>query len=71
VFVSYLEYTQETQREQIAADAVNRRLADRMRARFEEVYSYASVRGVSMRHAAMDVAVGRVVAAVEARGALP
>jgi glutamate dehydrogenase (NAD(P)+) len=71
VFVSYLEYTQETQREQTVAGEVNRRLSDRMRAKFEEVHNYASGRGVSMRHAAMDVAVGRVVAAIEALGALP
>jgi len=71
VFVSYLEYAQETQREQMTAGEVNRRLSERMKAKFEEVYDYARTRGISMRHAAINVAVGRVVAAIEARGALP
>jgi len=71
VFVSYLEYTQETQREQMTLEEVERRLGERMRTRFDEVYSYAAKNRLTMRQAAMDMAVGRVVEAVKARGFLP
>jgi glutamate dehydrogenase (NAD(P)+) len=71
VFVSYLEYTQETQREQMTSQQVDDRLARRMRERFDEVYDRATRTGRPMREAAMDIAVSRVVEAVEARGLLP
>jgi glutamate dehydrogenase (NAD(P)+) len=71
VFVSYLEYTQETQREQIPLAKVESRLKERMERCFEEVFSYAQKRGISMRSAAMDLAVGRVAAGIQARGAYP
>lgn len=71
VFVSFLEYTQETQREQMTSDQVDRRLRERMKTRFDEVYSYASCSNLTMRQAAMDMAVRRVVEAIEARGFLP
>ena len=41
VFVSYLEYTQETQREQMTLEQVNKRLNDRMNAKFEQVFEYS------------------------------
>ena len=41
VFVSYLEYTQETQRDQMTRDEVERRLSERMQATFELVYDRA------------------------------
>ena len=71
VFVSYLEYTQETQREQMTVEQVERRLSERMTERFEEVYAYAQKHLLTMRQAAMDIAVSRVVDAVTARGFLP
>ena len=71
VFVSYLEYTQETQREQMTLAEVERRLADRMTQRFDQVYDLAQQRNCPMREAAMDIALARVVEAVHARGLLP
>ncbi len=71
VFVSYLEYTQETQREQMTVEEVEARLKERMNERFEEVRSYAEENSVTMRHAAMDLALSRVVDAILARGFLP
>ena len=71
VFVSYLEYTQETQREQMTAEDVEGRLKNRINQCFEEVYSYSKEKGVSMRQAAMDLAVNKVVEATFARGFLP
>ncbi len=71
VFVSYLEYTQETQREQMTLTAVEQRLAERMKQRFNEVYDFAGEKGLTMREAAMDMAVSKVVEAIFARGMLP
>ena len=71
VFVSYLEYTQETQREQMTTVEVEERLAARIRARFDEVYARSLERQAPMRHVAMDLAVRRVVDGILARGLLP
>ena len=71
VFVSYLEYTQETQREQMTLSEVEQRLSNRMRQRFNEVYDFAQEKGLTMREAAMDIAVSKVVEGVFARGLLP
>jgi len=71
VFVSYLEYTQETQRDQMTRDEVQRRLTERMQTTFEEVYGRAQHTRETMRHAAMDIAVSRVVDGILARGLLP
>lgn len=71
VFVSYLEYTQETQREQMTAEQVETRLANQMRMRFDAIYEVACKKGQEMREAAMDMALQRVVEAVCARGLLP
>jgi glutamate dehydrogenase/leucine dehydrogenase len=71
VFVSYLEYTQETQREQMTLEQVNKRLSERMNARFEQVFDYSSKKNLTMRQAAMDIAVGRVIEATDALGSLP
>jgi glutamate dehydrogenase/leucine dehydrogenase len=71
VFVSYLEYTQETQREQMTFDQVQARLEKRMYDRFYEVFSYHKEKQTTMRNAAMDIAVQRVVNAINARGLLP
>jgi glutamate dehydrogenase/leucine dehydrogenase len=71
VFVSYLEYVQETQHEQMTEQQVNARLLERMTKCFNEVYGYSKQRKLDMRQAAMDIAVGRVVEGVGARGLLP
>lgn len=71
VFVSYLEYTQETQQEQMTEEEVNTRLTHRMTARYAAVRNLAKERGVTMRQAAMLTAVRSVCQAVIARGALP
>lgn len=71
VFVSYLEYTQETQKEQMTEKSVNERLAERMCSTYRVVVEEASRRGVSLRKASMLLAVQRVCEAVEARGMLP
>ncbi|HBG26666.1 MAG: hypothetical protein A2Y10_18410 [Planctomycetes bacterium GWF2_41_51] len=71
VFVSYLEYTQETQREQMTLEEVNSRLNNRIVSRFNDVYNYSKLNNLTMRQAAMDMAVSRVVEATYAMGALP
>ena len=71
VFVSYLEYTQETQREQMTLQEVEKRLEDRMNDRFNEVYDYSVKKKIPMRQAAMDIAVSKVLEAVKVRGLLP
>ncbi len=71
VFVSYLEYTQETQAEQMEEDQVNARLDRRMKQKFTQVYELAQQRGWPMRDAAMCLAVKTVAEALEARGTLP
>ena len=71
VFVSYLEYTQETQRDQMTREEVERRLAERMHTTFAQVYERSEQTQVTMRHAAMDIAVSRVVDGIIARGLLP
>jgi glutamate dehydrogenase/leucine dehydrogenase len=71
VFVSYLEYTQETQRDQMTRDEVDQRLHNRMQGAFEQVYERARRNRQTMRHAAMDIAVTRVVDGIIARGLLP
>jgi glutamate dehydrogenase (NAD(P)+) len=71
VFVSYLEYTQETQAEQMREAEVVARLERRMRKRFAKVYQLAQERGASMRTAAMLLAVRSVATALIARGTLP
>ncbi len=71
VFVSYLEYTQETQREQMEKELVQERLEQRMSKVFNKVYEYSCEKSVSMREAAMDIAVKRVYDGVVARGFFP
>lgn len=71
VFVSYLEYTQETQREQMAKAEVESRLRERMESAFAEVLGRSVASGVPMRAAAMDIAVRRVADGIAARGSHP
>lgn len=71
VFVSYLEYTQETQRDQMTLEEVQHRLNHRMKSTFELVFSHAQKTHSTMRQAAMDIAVARVRDGIIARGLLP
>lgn len=71
VFVSYLEYTQETQREQMTRKEVEARLQERMESAFAEVLAHSNKHGVPMRAAAMEIAVSRVAEGINARGAHP
>lgn len=71
VFVSYLEYAQETQREQVTREEVDKRLNQRMADAFEQVYARVQETHGTMRTAAMDIAVQRVVDGVLARGLMP
>lgn len=71
VFVSYLEYTQETQREQMGREEVEARLQERMEATFAEVLARSLEKNIPMRAAAMDIAVRRVSQAITARGIHP
>jgi len=71
VFVSYLEYTQETQQEQMTETEVIARLQQRMTDRYAQVSGLAKQRNWSMRNAAMYLGLKNVYAAVVARGLLP
>lgn len=71
VFVSYLEYTQETQREQMSREEVEERLQERMETTFNEVLARSLEKNIPMRQAAMDIAVRRVAEAITARGIHP
>jgi glutamate dehydrogenase (NAD(P)+) len=71
VFVSYLEYTQETQQEQMTEEEVCERLKKRMRDKFRQVHAFSLERQVNMRQAAMLLAVKTVCDAKTARGCLP
>ncbi|MFB3893747.1 MAG: Glu/Leu/Phe/Val dehydrogenase [Phycisphaerae bacterium] len=71
VFVSYLEYTQETQQEQMTEEEVLTRLYKRMTERFGKVWQLAADRRIHLREAAMILAVKTVCQAVTARGYLP
>jgi len=50
---------------------VERRLEERMRDRLKLVWDATAEKGLTMRETAMDIAVGRVVEAILARGLLP
>jgi len=71
VYVSYLEYTQETQQEQMAEHEVIARLENRMREKYRAVRQMSEERTISMRDAAMLLAVRTVCAAMAARGRQP
>jgi glutamate dehydrogenase (NAD(P)+) len=71
VFVSYLEYTQETQQEQMTIDEVNARLTKRMSEKFLQVLELSQRRNLPMRTAAMYQAVTTVCEALLARGLCP
>jgi len=70
VFVSYLEYTQETQAEQMPEEEVNARLQKRMTEKFNLVCQTARDQKISLRDAAMYLGVKTVCEALEAKGRL-
>jgi glutamate dehydrogenase/leucine dehydrogenase len=70
VFVSYLEYTQETQRDQWTLQDVNDRLERRMAERFNEVWGLAERDGSTLRTAAIKLALKRLMAGMRSRGFL-
>ena len=69
--MSYLEYTQETQQEQMTREDVLARLDKRMKDKFKLVHDTALSRKLPTREAAMYLALKNVCAAHIARGALP
>jgi glutamate dehydrogenase (NAD(P)+) len=71
VYVSYLEYTQETQQEQMTEPEVVARLESRMREKYCAVRQLSEHRNITMRDAAMLLAVKTVCAAMVARGRQP
>jgi len=70
VFVSYLEYTQETQQEQMTEEEVVTRLTRRMREKLRLVWMLAAERELTLRQAAMVQAIRTVCEARIARGHL-
>jgi len=69
VFVSYLEYTQETQRDQWTAEHVRQRLGQRMGDRFEAVWNSAKS-PCELRQSAMVMAMKTLHEALLSRGLL-
>lgn len=70
VFVSYLEYTQETQRGQWTLDEVNHRLETRMTAKFGEVMRHSVNQGLPLRAAAVEMALAHLYEGYVSRGLL-
>ncbi|KHF42942.1 Glu/Leu/Phe/Val family dehydrogenase [Saccharomonospora viridis] len=71
VVVSYFEWAQANQTYWWSEAEVERRLAERMLTTWEQVNSYAGTRRLSLRSAAMAMAVERVVTAHGLRGLYP
>lgn len=70
VYVSYLEYTQETQHEQYTLETVNARLERQMLGKFEQVWQRAAESGRSMRSEAVRMAIDRLHQGVVSRGVM-
>jgi glutamate dehydrogenase (NAD(P)+) len=68
VTVSYLEWVQNRQRYRWSEERVNEELRTTLRTAWDAVSRRAEVHGTSYREAAYDLAVGRVVRAIELRG---
>ncbi len=71
VYASYLEYTQETQQEQMTEEEVRSRLENRMKEKFQLVMKTATDGKLRPRDASMYLAVRNVCMAMVARGFLP
>lgn len=70
VYVSYLEYTQETQQWQLAEPQVNQHLETRMTQTLRRVLMHADEQQITPRDAAMRLAVAAVADATRSRGRL-
>ncbi|MEX0776850.1 MAG: Glu/Leu/Phe/Val dehydrogenase [Phycisphaeraceae bacterium] len=70
VFVSYLEYTQETQREQWTLQEVNQRLEGRMNATLARVWDRVDRQAVTPRVAAIELALMKLHEGMISRGLL-
>jgi glutamate dehydrogenase (NAD(P)+) len=71
VIVSYFEWVQDLQNFFWAEDEVNERLRKIMGRAFDAVWERAQLASVSLREAALDVAVSRVAEALTVRGLYP
>jgi glutamate dehydrogenase (NAD(P)+) len=71
VIVSYFEWVQSNQTYGWTSDEVEARLEKRILSAWNEVVSLAADRRLSLRAAAMVLAVGRVAQAHELRGLYP
>ena len=71
VIVSYFEWVQDLQNFFWAEDEVNERLRRIMQRAFEAVWERAEMADITLREAALDVAVSRVAEALTARGLYP
>ena len=69
--MSYLEYAQETQQEQMELKEVNDRLHRRVTTKFKTVHQLANEKKSPMRDMAMVLALSTVAHALDAKGALP
>jgi glutamate dehydrogenase/leucine dehydrogenase len=68
VLVSYFEWTQNIQQDRWSLADVNARLESKLCDAYGAVRDRAAERGVSLRDAAFEIGVGRVVEALEIRG---
>jgi glutamate dehydrogenase (NAD(P)+) len=71
VTVSYFEWVQDLGRLFWDREEIRRKLAEKMSAAFDRVYSVSEEKGVTLRQAAMVAAIREVAAALEARGIYP
>ena len=71
VTVSYFEWVQSLQAYFWSEEEVNANLRKIMVQAFEDVYTLAEQNGLTMRDAALDLAVGRVAEAQRLRGIYP
>jgi glutamate dehydrogenase/leucine dehydrogenase len=68
VLVSYFEWVQNLARDHWTIDTVNERLEQKMKKAFHDVLNYSEKHNVDMRRAALVLAVGRVVSAMQLSG---
>jgi glutamate dehydrogenase/leucine dehydrogenase len=68
VLVSYFEWVQNLGRDHWTIDIVNERLEEKMKKAFRDVLAYSEKHNVDARRAALVIAVGRVVSAMQLSG---
>ena len=71
VTVSYFEWVQDLGRLFWTRDEIRRKLADQMHDAFDRVWDLSDERGISLRNAALAVAIREVAGALESRGIYP